>query len=111
MSRCETIVHVGTLGFDIVVQFLNCDGSVLDLLAENYSVLSLLLKSPSGVKTTKVASFVTDGSDGLIHYLTVAADLNEAGVWKLQGKVEDVGPSKTLYSEVGSFKVKENLEP
>ena len=112
MICCETTVHVGTIGFDLIVQFLDCaGGDVIDLLAAGITASAILLKDPDGLKTSHVAAFVTDGSDGKIHYTTVLGDLDVPGNWKLQGVVENAGPSKKLYSQLGSFTVRENLEP
>jgi len=112
MICCDTTVHVGTIGFDLIVQFLDCATlAPLDLLAAGITVSEILLRDPNGVKASHAASFLTDGTDGKIHYVTVAGDLDVPGPWRLQGKVADAGPSKTLYSEVGSFTVRENLEP
>lgn len=112
MICCDTTIHVGTIGFDLIVQFLDCaTGGPIDLLAAGIAASEILLRDPAGLKVSKVAVFLTDGTDGKIHYVTVGGDLDVAGPWRLQGKVADAGPSKTLYTEVGSFTVRENLEP
>ena len=71
------------------------------------SVLELVFKSPSGLASTKTATLSTDGTDGKIYYTTVDGDLNQMGTWRIQAKVGIDGG--TFRSDVGSFKVYENL--
>ena len=61
----------------------------------------------SGTSTTKTASFNTDGTDGKIKYTSVDGDFNEVGTWRIQAKV--VMGGGTFRSDVGTFKVHENL--
>ena len=51
------------------------------------STKQLIIKKPSGTKLTKATSFSTDGTDGKMYYNIGADDLDEAGTYKLQGKV------------------------
>tara|TARA_Y100000994_G_scaffold246549_2_gene250084 strand:- start:151 stop:459 length:309 start_codon:yes stop_codon:yes gene_type:complete len=67
----------------------------------------LIIKKPSGTKLTKAAAYSTDGADGKIYYNTVADDLDEAGTYKLQGKV--VISDGTFYTDITTFKVYRNL--
>ena len=67
----------------------------------------LIIKKPSGTKLTKTATYSTDGADGKIYYNTVADDLDEAGTYKLQGKV--VISDGTFYTDITTFKVYRNL--
>ena len=67
----------------------------------------LIIKKPSGTKLTKTAAYSTDGTDGKIYYNTVVDDLDEAGTYKLQGKV--VISDGTFYTDITTFKVHRNL--
>jgi hypothetical protein len=67
----------------------------------------LILKSPSGNAKTKTASFTSDGTDGKIQYITVEGDLDEIGTWRLQSKI--TFPTASWSTEIGTFKVYENL--
>ena len=51
--------------------------------------------------------FLTDGTDSLIHYLTVASDLDQVDTWKAQLRV--TMPTGVWYTSTISFKVKEVL--
>jgi hypothetical protein len=55
------------------------------------------------LKIVKSASFVTDGRDGYIMYTTTSGDINEKGLWKIQGQVA-FGPNVLNSSTVGTLK-------
>lgn len=45
---------------------------------------SMVFKDPDGNEETKVAAFVTDGSDGLVDYTLVDGDIDERGNWNVR---------------------------
>ena len=49
--------------------------------------ITMYLRPPSLTTKTVVGEFVTDGTDGLIKYTTIADDLDEEGPWDIQGKI------------------------
>lgn len=73
---------IGTI-FQLEVQE---DGVAVDISAA--ISIAMYLRPPSLITKTVVGVFVTDGTDGLIKYTTIANDLNEVGPWDIQGKVE-----------------------
>lgn len=83
---------------------------------ENGNVVSLvgavtkqiIFQKPDGVKLTKTASFVTNGSDGKIEYATSSGELDVAGMWRSQCFV-DLGASGSFYTDITRFKVHDNL--
>lgn len=101
----EKILQYGDIGvlFDVLVT--DYFDEVIDL--SSATTKEIILKKPSGKTVTKTASFVTDGIDGRISYLTIADDIDEVGVWQIQ--VHIVMPSSNWRSEVGSFRVKANV--
>jgi len=97
-------IHVDDIGtiFTITIK----DGaSIVDV--SSATTQQLIFKKPSGTTSTKTTSFVTDGSDGKIKYTTVADDIDEIGLWKLQSYI--VMPSGSWKTDVGSFNVYANL--
>lgn len=66
-----------------------------------------IFRKPSGTTLTKTAIFDTNGTDGVLKYTTVATDLDEVGIWKLQARVAATGNDKR--SDVTTFKVVENM--
>lgn len=71
------------------------------------STKQLIFVKPSGEKLTKTATFYTDGTDGIISYVTVSGDLNECGLWAIQGFVI-IGTGE-YHSDIRNFKVERNL--
>ncbi len=69
--------------------------------------MQIFLKKPSGTTETKTGSFVTDGTDALMHYVSVSGDIDEVGTWKAQGWVSL--PQGDFFTEVASFKVNRNI--
>ena len=108
MSCSEEEVHYNDIGTVILVTIKDCvSGTATALDVSAASTLELILQSPSGLSSTKNASFNTDGSDGKIKYTSVDGDFNEVGTWRIQAKV--VLGDGTFRSDVGTFKVYENL--
>tara|TARA_R110002110_G_scaffold293063_4_gene507080 strand:+ start:326 stop:634 length:309 start_codon:yes stop_codon:yes gene_type:complete len=93
---------------DIGTQFLLTvtDGSTaVDI--SSASTKQIIIKKPSGTKITANTAFSSDGSDGKMYYTTVTNDLDEAGSYKLQGKV--IISDGTFYTDITTFKVHRNL--
>lgn len=99
-------IHQGDIGTMFKITILDQNGEPKPL--SSYTTKQLIFKKPSGTTLTKTASFLTDGSDGIIYYTSISGDLDETGVWKLQAYVHD-GVSNYRKSNVGSFQVYPNL--
>ena len=81
--------HVGDIGLDIVVTLY--DRTVLINTLGTATVLTLIFKKPGGEVIERDAVLVTDGTDGKVHYVTVAGDLDRPGIWTVQGYFEMPG--------------------
>ena len=93
---------------DVGTQFLLTikDGSsAVDI--SSASTKQIIIQKPSGTKVTASTSFSSDGTDGKMYYNVVADDLDEAGSYKLQGRV--IISAGTFYTDITSFKVYRNL--
>lgn len=66
-----------------------------------------IFKKPSGSNLTVSGSLYTDGTDGILQYTTVEGDLNETGLWKIQGYLV-IGTNKHK-SDIYTFRVYNNL--
>ena len=97
-------IHKGDIGtqFTVTVQ---AGTPVVEL--STASTKQLIFKKPGGTILTKSTSFVTDGTDGKMQYVSVDGDLSDDGVWKMQGKVIIGG--NTFSTDITSFKVYRNL--
>jgi len=75
----------------------------------NATYRQLTFRKPSDTLVAKIASIFNDGSatSGVMYYDSLANDLNETGMWKLQGKI--ALPNGTYYTDIYTFKVHCNL--
>lgn len=103
MARIE--VHKDDIGTRFELTFKD-DGIVVDISSATVTK-EVIFEKPDGTILTKTASFVTDGVDGKLQYVTVSSDIDVAGIWKLQGKV--VLTAGTYKSSMHEFRVFENL--
>lgn len=81
------------------------DGIAIDI--STATIMQIIFQPPSGVSITQTAVFFTDGTDGVMQYVTVADDLNIGGDWKLQGYI--VLPTWQGHGDQVEFKVYDNL--
>jgi hypothetical protein len=72
------------------------------------TVKELIFRKPNGTSVTQTASFSTDGTDGDIKYVTIAGDLDEPGIWRVQAEVT-LGAGSYYHSEIQKFKVLANV--
>lgn len=99
-------IHLNDIGKQFVVQLYDNNGNPLNV--SGATALQLWFKSPTGLTYSKTATFLTDGVDGQIQYVTVAGDMNEVGLWQMQAYAV-VGTS-TWHSNIYQFKVYPNLQ-
>jgi hypothetical protein len=107
MSYIEEI-RVGDVGTVIRVTVKDVDAtgssSILDVSGDT---VKIILGKPDGSSLERVASFVTDGTDGLVQYVTQAGEIDMQGTWSLQVQVSNLTGS--WKSSVGNFKVYSNI--
>jgi hypothetical protein len=97
-------IHLQDIGTVFEVTLL--DGvDIVDLTGASAQSIVFLLPDKSVV--TKTSVFKTNGTDGIIQYVTLADDLSQIGKWKLQAVV--VLPTGTWSSDISEFKVHDNL--
>lgn len=85
--------QVGDLGIQLIVQVLDQDGAVIDIGAATTMKIKLL--KPDGAAVDKTALLYSDGRDGKMVYTTISGDLNQAGLYQLQGKLTLNGTAKS----------------
>ena len=100
---CE--IRQNDIGTEIQVCLEDCGGNVLDISAA--TTKQIIFKKPSGSLLTKTASFLTNGSDGKLSYISQDGDFDEIGTWKIQASIKI--DSKIWKSSFKSFKVHRNL--
>lgn len=97
-------IHLGDIGTSIRIRVQEDN---VDIDISTATSMKIFLKKPGGTTTTKTAVFVTDGTDALMHYISVSGDIDEIGTWKAQGWVRL--PQGDFYTQIASFKVNRNL--
>jgi hypothetical protein len=97
-------IHVNDIGTDFRVTIVD-NNTAVDISSATSKTITF--QKPNGVSVEKTATFVTDGSDGKIRYITVDGDLDDGGTWKIQGKV--VTPAGSWNTDVESFRVYDNV--
>lgn len=99
---CDEI-HVNNSGVQLKITVSDC-GSVVNVSGATNTIA---IRKPDGTLNEYSASLLTDGTDGVIYYTTVAGDLDIPGTYKIQAIVQT---SEGVYhSEKGSFRVKCNV--
>lgn len=105
MATCSNQeIHVNDIGTAFEVTLEDC-GTVVDLTG----VISIEYNftDPQGNNEVKSGALLTDGTDGKVVYTLQSGDLDEAGIWKLQVKVQL--PTGTWNSNIEKFRVYPNL--
>lgn len=98
-------IFVGDVGTSIGGTVKDQDKAIVDV--STAIVKKIRITDPGGVMVEKDAAFITDGSDGQIHYVTVTDDLDTAGIWYYQGYVEL--PLGKWFTDIHSFEVETPL--
>lgn len=93
-------------GIQLVVQVL--DQALLPVNIRGSSILQIKLRVPSGKTLDRLATLLTNGMDGKVQYTTVAADLVEDGLYRIQAKYVLAGDVKT--TRWGQFRVGPNID-
>lgn len=98
-------IHVNNIGTRFLVTIKDGD-VVVDV--STASTLTMIFKKPDDEVIYRSATKFTNGTDGKIYYDTTNGDLDEAGQYKLQGKV--IFPNgSTYYTDIHTFHVHCNL--
>lgn len=97
-------IHVNDIGTRFLATIQD-DGEIVDI--SNASAILMIFKKPSDNIIYRSGTLYEGGSEGKVYYDTVAGDLDEPGLYKLQGRVSI--PSGTYYTDIYSFQVSCNL--
>lgn len=96
-------VRLNDSGFSIRLRIKDNDGNIMDL--SSASVKRFDFNKPDRTTMSKSASFFTDGTDGILSYITSTAEINQLGIWEIQAYLEMGGGEFT--STIVRFKVSE----
>lgn len=97
-------IHVNDIGTRFLATIYD-NGNIVDI--SSASQIQMIFRRPSDEVFYRVGNLLTSGVDGKVYYDTVAGDLVDVGMHKLQAKV--YLPSGTYYTDIYSFRVHCNL--
>lgn len=105
-------IHVGDIGTVFELTIKDEENDIVDISSQ--SSMEIVFQKPNHTIVTKNAELVNTGTDGKVQYVTVAGDLDIAGVspkphWALQAVV--VLPAGIWNSDIRKFDVHPNLKP
>ena len=101
---CENEIHIGDIGTSFEMILKECD-SIVDLTGA--VTKEIIFRKPDKSIVTKTAEFKTNGTDGVIQYITILDDLDLKGTWNIQARV--TLPTGIWSSDISKFKVHANL--
>ena len=81
-----TYVHNADIGTIFRLTITDTAGTAIDV--STAATKFIYFQKPDGTKKKNTAAFYTDGSDGIIQYTSVSGDIDQTGLWQVQGYVE-----------------------
>lgn len=109
---CEDELFIGDEGTSIQFLVKECNDSdpdnpfkeLVDISSATAFQITFLrpLDATTLVVTDPEVQFITDGTDSLVHYLTISTDLDQEGLWKGQLRVT-MPTGKWYASEIEFF--------
>lgn len=78
-------LHLSDIGTQILITIKENNVAV-DL--STATVKQFDFKKKDGTTMVKEADFYTDGSDGILEYITIAGDIDQVGKWSVQPYLE-----------------------
>jgi hypothetical protein len=100
-------IQVATIGAIIAIEVVDANGVPISIAGATQ--LRILLGKPNGTVVTKAGVYKTDGTDGIVQYVTVAGDLDQCGWWSAQANIQFSGGTLDYWSVTVNFKVLPNL--
>jgi hypothetical protein len=105
MTVTRDEIHAGDIGTRFEITVLE-NGAAMDLSTS--SSVQFSFRKPDQTIATRTASFITDGTDGKVKYITQEGDLDQKGAWRLQ--VHVVFTDTRWHSNIQNFTVYENIK-
>lgn len=99
-------IQEGGVGILLVFTVLDENGAIMDVSLS--TSIELIFRKSDDEVITRVGTFHTDGTDGLVDYHTVAGDLTVSGEWLVQAKITT--NSHVLFSRKKEFTVLSNIK-
>lgn len=98
-------IVAGDYGQIATITVIDTDTKIAADISGYTTSLKMVFTSPSGIETEKPATFLTDGTDGVIKYTIENDILDTPGLWQVRAVV--ASSSSQLSSQTTKFKVLE----
>lgn len=108
---CVDEIYLGDVGTSIEFLIKECNDSDPDKPFEELvdissaTLMNIVFLKPDGTKIPVLGSFLTDGTDSVLRYITIDGFLDSVGKWKAQAQI--TMPTGKWYTSLISFKVLE----
>lgn len=106
----DATIHSGDIGTTFQITIVDANNSGIDISSASGDLDKLILFGKPGKPSPTVqynASFVGDGTSGIMDYTAVSGDLDTVGTWELQGFVNLTDGA--WYSNKQTFSVIDNV--
>lgn len=97
-------IHVNDVGTRFLITVKE-DTTVVNI--SGAEALSIFIRKPDDTLIARSGNLYTDGTDGKMYYDVASGDLNAAGHYRLQGRVDL--SSSTYYTNIYHFQVHCNV--
>jgi hypothetical protein len=101
----QNFCQIANAGIQFIVQVLDESLNPLDISGASSIVLAF--QKPDGTQFTKTATYLSNGIDGSIYYVTNNTDILEYGLWYIQAQITIGGAMLTTLW--GQFQANANL--
>lgn len=84
--------HVGDVGvrLKITVKEDKDDGTFPVVNLADFDTYKMIIQAPDKSESEEIASLLTDGTDGIMYFDTIATTLDSRGTWRRKPKITDV---------------------
>lgn len=100
-------IHQSDKKTTLTATVVDDNGDAVDI--SGATTMTFVLEKPDGTVTTKTASFLTDGTDGIVKYDTVTDDFDVSGLWHFQAYIDISTGDTVFHTDIEQFEVKTNL--
>lgn len=99
-------IRIGDVGTVFRIRVLDSESQEVTDLSSCIEK-QITFKKPDGTVVDVDAEFYTNGADGYIQYVTVSGDIDQSGIWSIQGHIGFT--EQDWHTTTDTFLVSKNL--
>ena len=100
---CNSL-QIGSIGFSFNIQVIS---NFIPMDVSGAITKKIYFQKPDGTKINHNLSFLSDGKDGKMLYITQSGDIDQAGKWQMQANI--VTSSSNWWTSIEIFNVQSNI--